>query len=38
MFAARCFQAGGTILEIDDSRVVDDLHPLNVGEDTRHCD
>ncbi|HVP48167.1 MAG TPA: SET domain-containing protein-lysine N-methyltransferase [Bryobacteraceae bacterium] len=38
VFAIRPFQTGETILEIDDSRVVDQLHPLIAGDDARHCD
>jgi len=38
VFAERCFVPGETILAIDDSRVVDELHPLGPGEDSRHCD
>ena len=38
VFAQRAFRAGETILEIDDSRIVDNLHPLAADEDARHCD
>jgi hypothetical protein len=34
----RSFRQGETILVIDDSRVVDDLHPLASNEEKRHCD
>src|SRR5215213_4598037 len=40
VFAARDFAAGETILVIDDSRVVDEEHPLRaeLGEYDYHCD
>lgn len=40
VFAARDFQEGETILIIDDSRLVDDEHPLRseLGEYEYHCD
>ena len=38
VFADRPFLKGETLLEIDDSRIVDELHPLGPGEDLRHCD
>src|ERR1044071_2686614 len=38
VFAKRPFSPGEPILVIDDSRVVDDLHPLRPGEEERHCD
>lgn len=40
VFAARDFDAGETILAIDDSRLVDAEHPLRpeVGERDYHCD
>jgi uncharacterized protein len=40
VFATRPFERGATVLLIDDSRVVDDAHPLDpsVGELERHCD
>ena len=38
VFAQRAYAGGNVILWIDDSRVVDDEHPLAVGELARHCD
>lgn len=40
VFAARDFAAGETVLLMDDSRVVDDEHPLRpeLGERAHHCD
>ena len=38
VFAVKPFQTGDTILAIDDSRIVDEAHPLAAGEDPRHCD
>ena len=38
VFAETPFLAGQTVLEIDDSRIVDELHPLGPGDDSRHCD
>ncbi|MBZ5593769.1 MAG: SET domain-containing protein-lysine N-methyltransferase [Acidobacteriia bacterium] len=38
VFAKRAFRSGEAILEIDDSRVVDDLHPLTADDLARHCD
>lgn len=38
MYAATAFEAGEVVLQIDDSRVVDDAHPLLPGECHRHCD
>jgi uncharacterized protein len=40
VFATRDFAAGEIILPIDDSRVVDDAHPLRTdsGEQSYHCD
>ena len=40
LFAARNFAAGEVILSIDDSRIVDDEHPLrsDLGEHQDHCD
>ena len=40
VFATRDFAAGAIILPIDDSRVVDDEHPLRpeLGEHDYHCD
>ena len=40
VFATRDFAEGETILIIDDSRVVDDQHPLrpDAGEHNYHCD
>lgn len=40
VFAARDFQKDETILKIDDSRIVDDKHPLRpqLGEFEYHCD
>jgi hypothetical protein len=40
VFAGRRFQSGETVLLLDDSRVVDDEHPLDssAGETAQHCD
>ena len=38
VFAARPFRKGAVVQVIDDSRIVDDLHPLGSGDDARHCD
>ena len=40
VFAARDFFAGEIILPIDDSRIVDEAHPLreDLGEYDYHCD
>jgi SET domain-containing protein len=40
VFAARAFAAGETVLVLDDSRVVDEAHPLRpeLGEYEYHCD
>ena len=40
VFATRDFAAGASILPIDDSRIVDDEHPLRpeLGEHDYHCD
>lgn len=40
VFAARAFAAGETVLVLDDSRVVDEEHPLRaeLGEYEHHCD
>jgi hypothetical protein len=38
VFGERPFLKGETLLEIDDSRIVDELHPLGPGDDPRHCD
>jgi hypothetical protein len=38
VFATGVFSKGSTILAIDDSRVVDEFHPLGPGEDARHYD
>jgi hypothetical protein len=38
VFAARPFPKGAVVQVIDDSRVVDDLHPLGPGDEARHCD
>jgi hypothetical protein len=38
VFAARPFRQGEAIHELDDSRIVDALHPLDPGDDARHCD
>ena len=38
VFAGRSFRMGDALLEIDDSRIVDDAHPLAPGDDPRHCD
>ena len=40
MFAGRSFAHGDTVLFIDDSRTVDEQHPLNAeaGEYAHHCD
>ncbi len=39
-FASRPFRAGETVLIIDDSRIVDEAHPLRpeFGENSWHCD
>lgn len=38
VFAAHAFIKGDVILAIDDSRIVDDAHPLRGDENPRHCD
>lgn len=40
VFASRAFERGETVLLIDDSRIVDDEHPLRpeLGENDYHCD
>ena len=38
VFATVDLPAGARVLEIDDSRIVDDAHPLLPGEEERHCD
>lgn len=38
VFAQKAFRAGSIVLEIDDSRIVDELRPLKPNEDSRHCD
>ena len=38
VFATLDLLAGDLVLEIDDSRVVDDARPLLDGEEPRHCD
>ena len=38
MFATKPLVQGGVVLAIDDSRVVDELHPLGSEDDARHCD
>lgn len=38
VFAGRHFRRGELVLEIDDSRVVDDVHPLGPSESPHHCD
>ena len=40
LFATRDFAQGEILLPIDDSRIVDDAHPLNteLGEHNYHCD
>ena len=38
VFATVDLAADGHVLAIDDSRVVDDAHPLRADEDERHCD
>jgi hypothetical protein len=38
VFAGKPFRAGEIVLEIDDSRIVDESHPLAPGDDARHCD
>ena len=40
VFAARAFEAGETVLTLDDTRIVDDAHPLRpeLGEYEHHCD
>ena len=38
VFAVTPFSGGQAVLTIDDSRVVDEAHPLRPGDDARHCD
>lgn len=38
VFADRPFLEGETVLEIDDSRIVDEDHPLGAADYARHCD
>ena len=38
VFAERPFLEGQPVLEIDDSRIVDEHHPLAPRDDARHCD
>ena len=38
LFATRRFRSGEVVLTIDDSRVVDEEHPLRACDDSRHCD
>jgi len=38
VFAQRRFTPGERVLSIDDSRIVDANHPLQPGEEQRHCD
>lgn len=38
VFAERFFERGEIVMEIDDSRIVDEAHPLGPGEEIRHCD
>jgi uncharacterized protein len=38
VFTIEAIHPGETILEIDDSRVVDESHPLAPSDDRRHCD
>ena len=38
MFATQPVHPGETVLEIDDSRAVDEWHPLGHSDDRRHCD
>jgi hypothetical protein len=38
VFAAQQFPKGTAVQVIDDSHVVDDLHPIGHGDDARHCD
>lgn len=38
VFAAQPFPKGAVVQVIDDSRIVDDLHPIGRGDDARHCD
>ena len=38
VFAERFFGMGESIMEIDDSRIVDEAHPLGTGQESRHCD
>jgi len=38
VFAARPFPESAIVLPIDDSRIVDEIHPLIPGDDPRHCD
>jgi hypothetical protein len=37
-FAVRSFSTAERVFVIDDSRVVDEAHPLGASEDPRHCD
>lgn len=38
LFALRLFALGEILMAIDDSRTVDEDHPLQPGEQERHCD
>ena len=38
VFAAHSIGKGDTVLKIDDSRIVDEQHPLGSADDPRHCD
>ena len=38
VFAKKPFREGEIVLAIDDSRIVDETHPLAKDEDARHCD
>ena len=38
VFAQRAYAAGDVVLWIEDSRTVDDEHPLLPGESEQHCD
>jgi len=38
VFTGRPFRKGEALLAIDDSRIVDEEHPLSPGDDPRHCD
>ena len=38
LFATRNYAAGDMLLALDDSRAVDEAHPLTASDDSRHCD